>query len=70
VAKKLPPPAVLNLGGRMYDLVVLRVQSRYEDGTPEDVTVLKNDMTVELSTDQARNEFVTAYLPRSTLRPE
>lgn len=45
-----------------YELRLLRVESYYEDDSPEDVVILKDDCVVELSDDETRNHFVTAYV--------
>jgi hypothetical protein len=44
--------------GRRMKLTLFRVQTRYED-----VTLIPEDMTCELSTDVTKNEFILAYTP-------
>lgn len=61
-------PRHIDIGGVVYKLCVLRVQEFYEDGTPEDLTRIKEDMTCELDpVDKTKNTFITAYLPRKVL---
>lgn len=70
--KKRKPklPGRLVIDGVHYLATVMRVQHRYEDGTPEDVTIIKDEMTIELSTDPTNNEFIIVYVKESTLRPK
>lgn len=63
MAKPKGLPELLNVGGRMYQLTVFRVASKYEDGTPEECVLLPNDMTVELA-HGGGDEFMACYVPR------
>lgn len=48
--------------------VVMRVQDRYENGAPENLTYIPDDMTCELSEDVSKNEFVIAYVTRKSFK--
>ena len=47
--------------------VVARIQTRYENGMPEDVTLIPDDMTVELSDDKKNNQFMMVYVREAML---
>lgn len=51
------------LGNQRHKLHIFRIESRYEDGTPEVVRLIKDTQTCELSTDITMNNFFTAYVP-------
>lgn len=53
----------MTVGGKLYKLVAMRIESRRPDGRPEQVTIIEDDDTAELSTDVRRNCFITAYVP-------
>ncbi len=54
-----------------YRLTVFRVETRYEDGTPEDVVRIKPDMTCELNPDDSsKNEFIIGFMPAEVLENE
>ena len=55
-------PRRVRIGGEWYVLSVFRVQERYEDGTPEDMTLIKEDGVAELSTDPSKNQFITGFI--------
>ena len=60
----IPPlPKWIEINDRRYYLVIFRIHSKYEEGDPEDCTLLLNDTPVELSADQSKNLFMTAYVP-------
>lgn len=46
-----------------YKQAVLRVESRYEDGTPEVLRLIKETSTAELAIDETRNHFIIVYIP-------
>lgn len=48
--------------GKILRAAVARIQSRYEDGMPEDITLLRDDMVIELSEDVSKNHFITVYV--------
>lgn len=61
-------PNKLKIKNQPYKLVVFRVISRYEDGTPENLMLVKDTGTVELSENPQENNFVTAYMPDTDYR--
>lgn len=71
MAKKFPVPVIMvpqpNQPSAAYDLVLLRVETRLENGAPDQVTIVRDNQTVELSQDKSQNHFITAYLPREML---
>ena len=50
-----------------YILVILVVRSRYDDGCPKDLTLVKPETLVKLSEEEPA-EFITAYV-REDLMP-
>lgn len=62
-------PEQVRIKGRRYVLVALRVETTREDGSPDQVTIVRPDDVVELSGETAANRFVTAYIHESGLRP-
>jgi hypothetical protein len=56
------------IGTEEYVLVILRVQSTYENGTPEDLTLITDDLVCELSEDSSKNKFITAYVPKNQIK--
>ena len=55
-------PEALIIGNDKYDLVLLRVESRFEDGRPEVLRLIGMDQTCELSKNPQENCFHIAYL--------
>ena len=53
---------IIKIGGTSYRLVVLRVNTRREDGKPDKCTLVKNLDTVELSENEDENCFFSAYI--------
>lgn len=56
--------------GKAYRPMVFRVQSHYEDGVPEDCTMIKSDTYVELSADVKRNQFMVCLVPLEMTEPD
>lgn len=54
---------LIKIGGEPYRLTVFRIISRYEDGTPEVLNLVKDVQTCELSRNPDENCFMTAYMP-------
>lgn len=63
VANKLPACVLIN--GVKHTLVLIKIQSRYENGVPEDLTHLPDDMAVELV---GGEQFLTAYIPTEMVK--
>lgn len=60
----MPAKRTININKHeRYKLVLLRVISRLEDGTPDNVQILGLDQTAELSENPDENCFITAYIP-------
>lgn len=51
-----------------YDCVLLRVESRDEEGRIESLTFIPPDRMVELSEDASKNEFIFAYVRRDLIK--
>lgn len=52
------------IGDTEHVATVFRIESRYEDGTPENLTLIKDDTVVELSEDPSKNHFLVGYVPK------
>ena len=53
---------LIKIGGTSYRLVVFRVNTRKEDGTPDQCTMVEDLDTVELSENEDENCFFSAYI--------
>ncbi len=53
---------IIKIGGTSYRLVVFRVNTRKEDGTPDQCTMVEDLDTVELSENEDENCFFSAYI--------
>lgn len=59
-------PRIIVLGGERYHATVFKIQTRYENGIPEDCTLLHDNITVEVVGGEA---FLIAYVSERMLRP-
>lgn len=57
-------PRYATINGRRYVSVAVKVQSRYEDGTPEDLTLIPDNQMVELV---GGEEFLLVYVLESVV---
>ncbi len=55
---------IIKIGGISYRLAIFRVNTRREDGTPDQCTLVKDLDTVELSENPDENHFFTAYIQK------
>lgn len=64
-------PASIRVAGEPYVLRVLRVETRDEQGRPEQVFMAHEpDQVFELSQDPEQNHFIAAYVPFSMVQPK
>lgn len=63
------PIRTVNIGGKVHRLCVLRVESRDENGLPENLTFVPDDRAVELSTDPEKNHFMLAWINAENFVP-
>ena len=49
--------------GKLYALIVLRVETTLENDKPDTVSILRQDQVAELSDDESQNQFYTAWIP-------
>lgn len=56
------------IGDRQYKLTVFRIESEYEDGTPENLTLIKDSIVCELSDDPEKNKFMLVYVAENMLK--
>lgn len=67
--KVMNKPSIIILeNGEILKVSLFRIESRYEDGTPENLTLIKENMTVELSNDPEKNYFLIAYVNEKMLK--
>ena len=62
---KMKQANIIKIGGTSYRLVVFRVNTRKEDGTPDQCTMVEDLDTVELSENPDENHFFTAYIQKT-----
>ena len=53
---------IIKIGGSTYEDALFRVNTRREDGTPDQCTLVKDPDTVELSENEDENCFFSAYI--------
>ena len=63
MSKNKKPTPIMFIGDKRYDLVVFRIVSRREDGTPDQLTWVGDMDTCELSKDVKENHFLVGYIP-------
>jgi len=47
---------------------MMRIEDKYECGTPLDLTLITDETMVELSDDPTKNEFIVAYVSEKMLK--
>lgn len=57
--QRLLPNLVTMPNGERFVATLMRVQCRYEDGTPEDLTLMHKNTPIEIN---GGEEFVVAYI--------
>lgn len=64
MAKKRPehPSIVVLPNGKRFKATVFAVLDKYEDGTPRNVRMLKEDSMVKLSENPEENQFMICYV--------
>lgn len=55
------PKRVL-IAGRVYRRVLFRIQATYENGQPEEVTMLPDKQMVEINSPDEHSQFFVAYV--------
>ena len=61
-------PKRIKIGGKAYRAVMMRIEDKYECGTPLDLTLITDETMVELSDDPTKNEFIVAYVSEKMLK--
>lgn len=56
-------PELIRVGDVIFKRGLVRVVSRYADGTPEELRFIPDRQTVQLSPDKDKNFFLAGYLP-------
>ena len=66
--KRMKKAKIIKIGGSTYEDALFRVNTRREDGTPDQCTLVKNLDTVELSENPQENHFFTAYIKKDSYK--
>lgn len=68
----MPKPQYVNIGGVRHQLVVMRIESRDEQGRPLTTFIgIDPEQVFELDKDNPENNhFITAYMPCDVLTPK
>lgn len=64
----MPMPQA-NISGELHRLCLLRIETVYENGQPAQLTLVREEDTVELAKNPRKNRFIVAWVKASACSP-